>query len=42
MSGDAHIPDLGDTAPQSSFGAVASRITAGEPGREPYVPEKAA
>ncbi|WP_255415464.1 hypothetical protein [Streptosporangium sp. 'caverna'] len=42
MSGDARIPYLGGTAPQSPLGVAASRIITGEPGREPYVPEKAA
>jgi hypothetical protein len=38
MSGDARIPYLGGTAPQSPLGTAASRITA----EEPYVIKKAA
>ncbi|SNT60716.1 hypothetical protein SAMN05216276_10796 [Streptosporangium subroseum] len=38
MSGDARIPYLGGTAPQSLLRTAASRIAAGEP----YVIKKAA
>lgn len=38
MSGDARIPHLGGTAPQSLLRAMASRVAAGGP----YVLKKAA